>query len=478
MAGRRFTSFVILAEMRTGSNFLEQNVNQFDDLNVYGELFNPHFVGGANKDELFGITLKDREKDPFSMLAAIKLADPLVIPGFRFFHDHDPRVLQHILDDPECAKVVLTRNVLDSYVSRKIAAVTGQWKLTNLKHQKTAMIDFDPVEFREHIDKTQAFQVQVLNGLQTRGQTAFYIHYDDLQSLEILNGLGQFLGSGHRVDGLSNKMKRQNPASLKSKVANYSEMLAGLEKMDFLGLSRTPNFEPRRGAGVPQFVLGTNTPVLFVPIKGGPVENIKTWLAAQDKTTSENLLNGLNQKELRQWRQENPGFQAICVLRHPVARAHFSFCEYILSTETGAYREIRENLRKNFGVKLPKKGGNTAGYDLVAHKSAFLAFLKFLKTNLSGQTSLRVDPAWASQTAILEGASGVVLPGHIIHEAELAPSIAHLQSLMGLPEMPINAEILTQEFDLADIYDANIEARIRNIYARDYLNFGFSDWKP
>lgn len=478
MVGSGFSSFVVLAEMRTGSNFLEQNVNQFADLCVYGELFNPHFVGGANRDELFGITLKAREKDPFALLAAIKQADPAVIPGFRFFHDHDPRVLEHVLADPECAKVVLTRNALDSYVSRKIAAVTGQWKLTNLKHKKTAKIEFDAVEFREHIDTTQAFQVQVLNALQISGQTGFYIHYDDLQSPDILNGLGQFLGSAHQVDGLSRKMKRQNPAALESKVANHSEMLAALEKMDFLGLSRTPNFEPRRGAGVPQFILGNQIPVLFVPVKGGPVENVKSWLAAQDSVAPDGLLNGLNQKELRQWRQDHPGFQAISVLRHPVTRAHFSFCEYILSTQTGAYREIRESLRKNFGVRVPKKGGSAGGYDLAAHKSAFLAFLKFLKANLSGQTSLRIDPAWASQTAILTGASAVIIPGNIIHEAKLEPWIAHLENLLDLPKRSISPEIPRLAFDLAEIYDADIEARIRAIYARDYLNFGFGDWMP
>ena len=46
MAGGRFTSFIVLAGMRTGSNFLEANLNQFPDLKSYGELFNPHFVGG------------------------------------------------------------------------------------------------------------------------------------------------------------------------------------------------------------------------------------------------------------------------------------------------------------------------------------------------------------------------------------------------------------------------------------------------
>ncbi|NOX73960.1 MAG: nodulation protein NodH, partial [Alphaproteobacteria bacterium] len=112
MAGD-FKYFVVFAEMRTGSNFLEQNINQFPDLCSHGELFNPHFIGGANKDALFGVSLKAREKDPFQLLGAI--AEDGKIPGFRFFNGHDPRILAHCLNDPACGKVILTRNVLDAY---------------------------------------------------------------------------------------------------------------------------------------------------------------------------------------------------------------------------------------------------------------------------------------------------------------------------------------------------------------------------
>jgi len=37
----RFDCFVVFAEMRTGSNFLEANLNAFDGLTCHGEAFNP-----------------------------------------------------------------------------------------------------------------------------------------------------------------------------------------------------------------------------------------------------------------------------------------------------------------------------------------------------------------------------------------------------------------------------------------------------
>ena len=123
-----FTSFVVLAEMRTGSNFLETNLNALEGVTCHGEAFNPHFIGYPNSTEILGISQQGREDDPHQLLAAIR--DDADLGGFRYFHDHDPRILDTILDDPQVAKIILTRNPLDSYVSWKIAQATGQWKLT------------------------------------------------------------------------------------------------------------------------------------------------------------------------------------------------------------------------------------------------------------------------------------------------------------------------------------------------------------
>ncbi|MEL7131520.1 MAG: nodulation protein NodH, partial [Pseudomonadota bacterium] len=46
----KFDYFVVFAEMRTGSNFLEANLNALDGLSCYGEAFNPGFIGYPKKD--------------------------------------------------------------------------------------------------------------------------------------------------------------------------------------------------------------------------------------------------------------------------------------------------------------------------------------------------------------------------------------------------------------------------------------------
>ena len=184
----RFDYFVMFAEMRTGSNFLEENINEYPGLKCHGEVFNPHFIGGAKKTEMMGVTMQMRQKDPLQLLDRMRV-ETKGLPGFRFFHDHDPRVLDHILPDPRCAKIILTRNPVESYVSLKIASATGQWRLNDMKNAKSAKISFDRAEFEDHIDQLQQFQMRLLRGMQTTGQTGFYIAYEDVRDLDVLDGL-------------------------------------------------------------------------------------------------------------------------------------------------------------------------------------------------------------------------------------------------------------------------------------------------
>ena len=481
-----FSSFVVLAEMRTGSNFLEANLNALDGVTCHGEAFNPAFIGYPNREELLGISQVQRDKNPNRLLAALR-DDPEGLAGFRYFHDHDPRVLDKILEDQDCAKIILTRNPLDSYVSWKIAQATGQWKLTNIKARKSEKALFDAEEFSTHVSALQTFQVTVLNRLQANGQTAFYVAYEDLQSLEVMNGLAQWLGVSARLEGLDTKLKPQNPEPLTAKVANPEVMEAALAGMDRFNMTRTPNFEPRRGPSVPGYVVGDRLPVLFQPIEGGPTAQVLNWMAAMEGVRVDALQTKLNQKDLRQWKRKHAGFSSFAVVRHPVARAHAVFCERVLLADPKSLRQIRQAMQGQFKLRLPKfdEGATSAvGYDLAAHREAFLKFLAFVKANLAGQTTVRVDSAWASQREILSGFAEVAAPDHVLHEAELSEELPHLarrvQRRVGATQDDI-PQVTTAPADLPfaldDLYDAEIESLCRSIYQRDYVSFGFGDWR-
>ena len=470
-----FDYFVVFAEMRTGSNFLETNINAFDGLACVGEAFNPHFIGYPNREEILGVTQSERDADPDRLMNRIK-DNPDTLTGFRFFNDHDKRALDVCLPDPRCAKVILTRNPVESYVSWKIAQATGQWKLTNVKHARAEKIIFNAKEFAAHLAALQEFQVHLLNTLQRSGQTAFYLAYEDLQDVAVMNGLAAYLGCDTRLDTLDKSLKKQNPSPMSDKVKNYDEMEIALGQIDHFNLTRTPNFEPRRGPAVPTFVAAPQSPLLYMPIRSGPEAVINQWLAALDGQDQDALMSGFNQKSIRQWKRQHAGHRSFTVVRHPVARAHAAFCDRILQTGPGSYGEIRATLRQRFKLPIPKSMPDDS-YDRQAHRTAFLAFLEFLKANLASQTGIRVDAAWASQAGVLQGFAHFVLPDLILREDRLGEDLAILAAQIGKDTMPRPAEASDPHAArLAEIYDAEIETATRAVYQRDYMTFGYGDW--
>lgn len=469
----RFDYFVMFADMRTGSNFLEANLNALPGVHCHGEAFNPSFIGYPNAPDILGVTQARRDADPGHLVATIK-AQQGIFGGFRFFSDHDPRVLDIVLPDPRCAKIVLTRNPIESYISRKIAAATGQWKLTNARHAKSEVVRFDAVEFEAHLERLQAFQLQILRALQVSGQTAFYVDYDDIQDVEVMNGLAAFLGVPGRLESLDRKLKKQNPEPLEEKVRNFAQMEQVLARLDRFNLSRTPNFEPRRGAAVPGFVAAAVTPLLYMPVRGGPEGAVIDWLAALDGRAPE---GGFSHKSLRQWKAQRPGHRSFTVLRHPLARAHAVFCDRILMAGPDSYPEVRENLRRTFGLPVPE-GGATAPLPDADHRAAFAVFLQFLKANLSAQTAMRVDPTWASQAATLLGMGAVALPDMILREGDLAAGLAQLAAQVGRQDAPLPGTTDGHAGQLARIAGPDLESAARDAYGRDYIAFGFGDWAP
>jgi LPS sulfotransferase NodH len=468
---KRFDYFVIFAEMRTGSNFLEENINGLEDVICHGEAFNPSFLGYPEVETLLGETEAQRNENPFALLDKIKTSEDK-ISGFRYFHNHDVRIFDVILNDPKCAKIILTRNPLDSFISWKIALATGQWKLTNTTHLKTAQVDFHLEQFEDYLTEMQNFQMEVQRSLQVSGQSAFYVRYEDLTDLDVVNGIAHFLGSQSRLDRLSKKLKRQNPRPIVEKVANFEELEAAVSSIDWFDLARTPNFEPKRGAAVPRYVAAPKSPLLFMPISPWPDRQIETWLAALDHTDPKELRRNFGQRPLRRWKNTHPNHRSFTVVHHPVARAYDVFCRHILPIKDDRYAELRRGLRRVHNLPLPEHPDDPPLSTTQLH-ACFCEFLRFLKFNLAGQTALRVDGAWASQSQIIQGFCKFAPPHMIVRAETLEDDLKLLTQQVGLTWYAPPSAPPLQGPALAEIYDTELETLAREAYAADYTNFGF-----
>ena len=467
----RFDYFAIVAGMRTGSNLLEELLAAHPQISCHGELFNPHFVGEPDKDDALGISRRARDEDPGRLLAAVSIV-PDRIGGFRIFDGHDERAIEAVLANPRCAKIVLTRNPAESYVSLKIARQTGQWWLGDLGSARRARVRFDPEEFARFLDETAAFRQRVRRALQTTGQTAFQIDYDDLGDAEVISGLYAFLGVDPLPRPRRTRTKAQNPDPLSAKVTNPQTMRVALSRLDPFQTDRIPDFEVPRGAGVASYRVAAGAPVLFQPVGLVARDEVDGWLAAISGGRAPE--HGLGQQPLRAWMRRHPGHRRIAVVEHPLTRVHDAFVRVILPTGLPDYEELRHILVRNHRVPLPDDPADP-GYDEAAHRRAFLAFLGFVRGNLGGQTGLRPDPAWASQTVLLQAMCRFAAPDVVIRREDLARALDRLSDDLGLPRAaPGIAPSGVAPVPLSAILDEAVHEAVAAAYRRDFVTLGYS----
>lgn len=456
----------MFAEMRTGSNFLEANLNALGGVSCLGELFNPHFIGKKSCQELFGYDIAARDADPVGFWTKLR-AETEGLVGFRYFNDHEPKIFEPLIADRSCAKIVLIRNPLDSYVSWKIAQATGQWKLTHAKNHKSAKAEFDGAEFESYLQRLQAFQLRLQHALQASGQTAFYLNYDDIRDLSALNGLAAFLGLPARLEAVDQSLKRQNPDSVLQKVSNPEEMEATLARLDRFDLSRTPDFEPRRTAAIPSYLAAADAALLYMPIRGGAEAEVKAWLSA---IGTGGVIENMVRKELRQWKQAHPHYRCFTLLRHPLLRAHKGFLRLV----GGAMPDHRQELIRKHKADLPPVG--LPFLDREQHQAGFLAYLRYVKLALSGQMEGKLDPHFASQSALLQGFAQFQSPDLVLREENAERGLAYLCAETGATPPAFSLDPAPAGA-LAEIWCEEIEQAAKECYARDYENFGFRAWK-
>lgn len=458
-----FNSFVIFAGMRTGSNLLEATLNAVKRVTCFGEAFNPYMLGWPDTDKIRGLSRAERDADPLRLLGAICEREGH-LSGFRYFHDHDPRVFPAIMQNRRCAKIVLTRNPVDSFVSTELARQTNQWKLNQTETPIPASIRFDADAFRQTLGENEAFLARILHDLQTSGQTAFWLNYGDLRDPGVMTGLLHWLGRTDldHVAPASDQVP-QNPREMSEKVENFDEMQRELALLDPFRLSRIPTFEPRRGPAVPGFVTSeAGGGLLFMPVRGGPTQAVTDWLAA----AGGEMARDHTQNSLRGWLRSHPRRRSFTVLRHPLHRAWAAF-QHLL---TRAPAEMRQQLRDIHRVPLPPDA-ELASLPPEAQQTLFADFLGFLKRNLSGQTSLPVLPIWASQTEIVAGFSRFLPPDMILREESQETDLPWLANAARLvAPAPIRSEPLP-EF----LADKQLQQAARAAYQRDYVQFGFSN---
>jgi len=484
MTSQPFTSFIILGSMRSGSILLEKFLNQYDGLVCHGELFHKSFIGVQDCQNYLGIDMETRNQDPQRLLDAVQANNPRKITGFRFFQDHDMRAMEAALKDRYCAKIILTRDPVESFVSLQIALKTQQWLVSDISHRKEVQIHFDMEEYATYLKYRKTYYDLISDSLTTSEQPYFAIDYDDLKDVENINRLAAFIGDRNGKTALKEPIKRQNPGVLASKISNIEEVRAALDVPSLL--ERTP---PRlapileSGTDLSRVYFCKNNSLVFGPVPGVPDIGVRKWLQMLSGTTPE---NGYSSHQFAEWKVLHKAPTFFSVARHPILRAYNAFMLKIFATTSGGYTAIRQDLENQFGMFLPQ-GDISAeqnrnplereGYGVEEHRISFKLFLIFVAANLKSETKIRQDGKWQLQTEIIRRYRIINPELVVLKEENLDLGLRYLCNLLDMP--PINGWKNEMDpdfvFPLCEVYDAEIDALARAAYAQDYEELSYSD---
>jgi hypothetical protein len=166
---------------------LETNISAFDGLTYLGRRI-IRICWLSSTGQGLDVTLEDRNAG-HTFCWKSQAADGL--NGFAISTTRSTNFDAVILRSPRCARLFLTHRLKASRleIRKDHRPVETDVKRCLRRHH----VNVQKREFRQHIDKLQAFQVRLLNTLQKAGQTAFYIDYEDLQDVDVMVDLLAFL---------------------------------------------------------------------------------------------------------------------------------------------------------------------------------------------------------------------------------------------------------------------------------------------
>jgi LPS sulfotransferase NodH len=228
-------AFLLVGMMRSGSNFLERQLNMLPDVRCHGELFNPVFVGfsheAAGRPTGYGRDdTNARLADEDAFIDKVDQACDRRVIGLRLFLDHSAAMTSRLLYDPNVAKVVLSRNLLEAYISLETARETGVWLSTEAAKAPPKPVKVDINKLVTFALRQSLYYNDVQTVLHQTGQRYLQIDYNEIKNLAKLNEIAGFVGSQHQFDAVAEPIRKQNPGSLEERIFEFPKLLEELKR--------------------------------------------------------------------------------------------------------------------------------------------------------------------------------------------------------------------------------------------------------
>jgi hypothetical protein len=236
--------FVILAQPRTGTNALVSRLNLIQEVKCHYEVFHKQEVYLSKQlisEEKLPklLSVENRDVDPAKFLDELIIETQSsdlgnIIFGFKIFFGHNRQILDHVLADDNWIKIIVFRpNLLEQYLSEKIASVTGQYVMTDLRKDNVkggaVKVKFEYKDFKKFVKKErEIINYYVKN---SRGKCEFISMEQAVKG--DLNWFTNLCEIRDTIDHINPTIKKQNPSSMDKKVENIQYLKKELQGTEF-----------------------------------------------------------------------------------------------------------------------------------------------------------------------------------------------------------------------------------------------------
>lgn len=220
--------FLILGHERSGSNLVVDALNAHPEVTCFNELFNADPNRKVFAQAFHGRAYEDGE-DPVRFLdQAVYIDTNVLAVGFKLFYTQArerpaSRLWTYLTERPEIFVIHLKReNLLDVFLSTKIAIRTGVWRVTEGQElpQTLPPFDVDPREAELYFNRLVAHRAWAEE--QFRDHPILSVDYDELTRDfdSVARSLFAFLGVSDATPQV--RMKKMSRGVVQDQIANYT----------------------------------------------------------------------------------------------------------------------------------------------------------------------------------------------------------------------------------------------------------------
>lgn len=231
--------FILFGTVRTGSYHLVSLLNSAPDIRCYGEVYKRQFVELPQEAlDVLGLGPKDTQaRNEMRRSLPLKLAEtyPESAVGFKLFPNHigGAKFLQHMMLSGNFRVLILSRALLEVYVSLELAKMTGTFTVTREEDKpEEPQMTATPESLEEAIGFIGRFRHFTAMIRAQENVVHHDIRYDEIGMPTPMDQALAFLGSEARHNDLRSDQIRQSSRPLHARVANWEWLVKRLRETD------------------------------------------------------------------------------------------------------------------------------------------------------------------------------------------------------------------------------------------------------